>query len=275
MPETYVALEEAASFEGVPYDTMKKRIERNPKNFEIKSEPQADGGKDRVLVAVSSLSRKARRAYKAAQKITGRDVIIEARTNKSPWYLDVDLNWYIGTHKRQYYEAVELSKRIQEFVGYNAGKRTAFAAQFAETLGISQRTLYRCAEEYLEASAWALQMEKDEGRSYDYFKVLSLCRKPKESHTFPSLTPAQKGDVKAPARQKRTDTGGNVKTQRQRRQIYMLTGELGWNDDNRRISGMARKMFKVDRLEWLSQTQCSKLIEALKKMVDRKEKGSR
>lgn len=83
-----------------------------------------------------------------------------------------------------------------------------------------------------------------------------------------------KDGVKAPARQKRTDTGGNVKTQRQRRQIYMLTGELGWNDDNARINGLARKMFRVDRLEWLSQAQCSALIEALKKMVERKESES-
>lgn len=84
-----------------------------------------------------------------------------------------------------------------------------------------------------------------------------------------------KDSVKAPARRKRTDTGGNPKTERQRRQIYRLTGELGWNDDNARINGFARKMFGVERLEWLTQAQCSALIEALKKMAARKESGQK
>lgn len=192
MQDSYIALEDAAKYEGISYDTMQKRVKRNPTAFKTKTEPQDDGGKGRVLVALSSLSPKARKAHKAAQKISGRDVIIEARTNETPWYLDVDLNWYIETHRQQYYQAVEFSKQIQKFVAYGDGDRTAFAGELAATLGISQRTLYRCAEEYLEASAWALQWEKEEGRSYDYFKVLALCRKPKETHTFPSLTDEQK-----------------------------------------------------------------------------------
>jgi len=51
----------------------------------------------------------------------------------------------------------------------------------------------------------------------------------------------------------------------------MLTEELGWNDDNQRINGFVKKMFKVERLEWLTMYQCNKLIEMLKKMVERKE----
>jgi transposase InsO family protein len=185
-------MDEAASYEGIKYKTFAQRVARNPKVFKTKTEPQEDGGKDRVLVSLSSLTTKARKAHKAVQKVNGRDVIIEARANETPWYIDVDLNWYIETHKEQYYKAVELCKQIQQFVEYGDGERTAFAGAFASQLGMSQRTLYRCAEGYLEASAWALQTEKEEGRSYDYFKVLSLCRKPKESHTFPSLTDEQK-----------------------------------------------------------------------------------
>lgn len=192
MPETYVTMEDAANFEGIGYKGMTSRIARNPSAFKTKTEPQADGGKGRVLVALSSLSPRARKAHKAAQKVKGGDVIIEARTKETPWYVDVDLNWYIETHKRQYYEAVELGKRIQEFIDYSDSERTAFAGEFSAKLGISQRTLYRCAEGYLEAGAWALRLEKEEGNSYDYFKVLSLCRKPKESHTFPSLSAEQK-----------------------------------------------------------------------------------
>lgn len=71
------------------------------------------------------------------------------------------------------------------------------------------------------------------------------------------------------APQKRTDQGGDPATVPLRRKIYALTGELGWNDDNSRINGFAKKMFKVERIEWLSVQQCHILIEALKKMVER------
>jgi phage gp16-like protein len=76
----------------------------------------------------------------------------------------------------------------------------------------------------------------------------------------------------------RTDVGGNKLTKEQRRKIYMLTEELGWNNNNARINGFVKKMFKVERLEWLNNNQCSRLIEMLKSMVDReaskKEGGS-
>ena len=73
--------------------------------------------------------------------------------------------------------------------------------------------------------------------------------------------------------QKRTDTGGNKKTKLQREKIYSLTGILGWNDNNNRINGFVKRMFKIDRIEWLSEDDCSKLIEILKKMIIRQGKG--
>ena len=63
---------------------------------------------------------------------------------------------------------------------------------------------------------------------------------------------------------------GNVATVNQRKKVYKLTEELGW-DKKARINGMCRKMFGVGSLEWIDYQQCSKLIEALKKMVARKE----
>ncbi len=63
---------------------------------------------------------------------------------------------------------------------------------------------------------------------------------------------------------------GNVATVNQRKKVYKLTEELGW-DKKARIDGMCRKMFGVGSLEWIDYQQCSKLIEALKKMVARKE----
>ena len=68
---------------------------------------------------------------------------------------------------------------------------------------------------------------------------------------------------------KRTDEGGNPQTENLRRKVYALTEELGWNNNNARINGFAKKMFQIDRIEWLSVPQMHKLIEALKKMVVR------
>ena len=70
----------------------------------------------------------------------------------------------------------------------------------------------------------------------------------------------------------RTDSGGNNLTKEQRRKIYKLTEELGWNNNNARINGFVKKMFNVERLEWLNSYQCSRLIEMLKNMVERGKK---
>lgn len=68
---------------------------------------------------------------------------------------------------------------------------------------------------------------------------------------------------------------GNVGTENQRKKIYKLTEELGW-DKKARVNGLCKKMFKVSSVEWLNYQQCSKLIEALKSMVEReKEKHER
>ena len=78
--------------------------------------------------------------------------------------------------------------------------------------------------------------------------------------------------VKNRSAKRRTDTGGNKNTQLQRKKIYSLTAILDWNDNNNRINGFVKRMFKVDRIEWLSEDDCSKLIEILKKMIIRQGK---
>lgn len=64
--------------------------------------------------------------------------------------------------------------------------------------------------------------------------------------------------------------GGNPSTENQRKKIYRLTQELGW-DKPARVNGMCRRMFRVSAVEWLDYQQCCKLIEALKCMLKRQE----
>lgn len=62
---------------------------------------------------------------------------------------------------------------------------------------------------------------------------------------------------------------GVAGTGNQRRKIYQLAESLGW-DKLARVNGMCRKMFGVERVEWLNCQQCRALIEALKSMAGRK-----
>jgi len=64
---------------------------------------------------------------------------------------------------------------------------------------------------------------------------------------------------------------GNQVTGSQRNMIFKLAQELGW-DGAVRVNGMCRRMFGVAAVEWLSPQQCSKLIEALKSMLERKKR---
>lgn len=67
---------------------------------------------------------------------------------------------------------------------------------------------------------------------------------------------------------KRTDEGGTPETAALRRKMFMLMKELGWSPAQ--VDGLAKRMFQVERQEWLDKRQCMKLVEALKAMVERK-----
>ena len=196
MPDVFITVKEAADFEGIKYNTLIQRITRNPKEYKTKAQPNDAGGRDQVTVSIASLSPKARKAYRAAQKVDGGDVIIEQRAEQAtPWYLGVDLNHYIKGHKKAFYEAVDLAARVQDFIDYDGPDRTAYAERFALGVGVSTPTLYRYVGNILEANAWALKLEREDVQNREYFRALSLCRKPKETATFPSLTDEQRAVI--------------------------------------------------------------------------------
>ena len=67
--ETYVTLAEAAELEGIKSKTMARRTQRDKENFVTKTEKSGTGGKDVVLVAVSSLSKVARAAWRERERL--------------------------------------------------------------------------------------------------------------------------------------------------------------------------------------------------------------
>lgn len=193
MPETYIPLADAAQFEGVKYNTLVQRIKRNPEQYKTQTVAGEGGGKEQIRVAVSSLSQKARRAHRAQQRIDGGDIIIDQiKGQETPWYVTADLNQYIEGHKRQYYEAVELANRVQESLQYDGPDRTGYMKELAEELGIGTATLYRHQKAVAEANAWAERLRREDGFGRSHFRVLAVCRKPKERNTFPGLTPEQR-----------------------------------------------------------------------------------
>lgn len=64
------------------------------------------------------------------------------------------------------------------------------------------------------------------------------------------------------------DPAAKTSLQRQKEKVYRLAQELGWYKPAR-VNGMCQRMFGVACVEWLDSAQCSKLIEALKKMLQR------
>ncbi|MDR2024047.1 MAG: regulatory protein GemA [Hungatella sp.] len=82
------------------------------------------------------------------------------------------------------------------------------------------------------------------------------------------LTNLRESKIKQKPR--RTDEGGNPKTVSQRRKIYALCEVLGWNRSPSQINGFVKRVCGVDRIEWLSPGQCYQVIEALKKIIERR-----
>ena len=69
MAETYVTLTEAAELESIKRSSMRSRLMRDKDAFVTKTEKSGTGGKDIVLVAVSSLSKPARNAWKERERL--------------------------------------------------------------------------------------------------------------------------------------------------------------------------------------------------------------
>lgn len=76
-----------------------------------------------------------------------------------------------------------------------------------------------------------------------------------------------KDNVSGERRQRNFTKKGNRSTERQRKKMYMLMKELGWNDA--RVRGFAKKMVGTETIEWLNHSQCHILIEGMKKLLER------
>lgn len=182
MTNTFLTLDEAATLEGISYEAIKKRISR--KNIRTKTEPNPNGGKERVLIALAALSTQARRKYKA--KLAASSKTTEEQV---PWYVYCPLNWYRQKYETHFFEAVALSKDIEKFVNKEIDMKTeAFKKAMAKKYNVSAKTIQRKIAAYVEADAWANKQELETGENYSYYKLLAVAREPKDDNNFPTLS---------------------------------------------------------------------------------------
>lgn len=128
---------------------------------------------------------------------------------------------------------------------------------------------------------WAIAKSPELGLSDDDLHAVVYRETRKESmkqltqgeiNTLARVLQNMKDGVNRDTRRKRTDEGGDPRTVNLRHKIYALCDALGWNDDYRRINGFVKRMFGVDRVEWLTLGQCGKVVEALKAILEREQR---
>lgn len=56
---------------------------------------------------------------------------------------------------------------------------------------------------------------------------------------------------------------------RQKKYIIDMSDKLGWGDNAQRLSGFLKKYAGVESVEWLTMKGASKVIEGMKKMIER------
>lgn len=125
---------------------------------------------------------------------------------------------------------------------------------------------------------WGLARSQELHMTSEELHLLVLVQTGKES--MRELTQAERKRVayvlmkqkdSAKAGKKRGASGYSA-TDNQKRKVYKLMQDLGWNE--RRVNGMCRRMFRIDESRWLDYGQMSKLIEAMKAMLERAEASS-
>lgn len=196
--ETYVTLTEAAELEGVGYDNIQKKARRD--QYKTRTEKSPTGGRDTVLIAVSSLSKQARMAYREREKLKVLAKLTEDEeqaVSERPWFVECDPDWYMNNYPDNYNKALDLRGIIENFRQYSGTNKTEYTEEYSRKyLGKGQRTLYKFLKLYNEAAAWQSKIMKEEGINLEYIRTLALARKPKEKGAFPSISPEVKQAIK-------------------------------------------------------------------------------
>ncbi len=178
----YISLEEASELEGISYEAMKKKSQRNPEAYKVKKEQATQGGKDRTYISVSSLTEKAQALYKKKMKAD------EPKEEIKDWYIDVDINWYKANYEKNFNDALERFNIVERLFNENKLK----AKILADELNVTERNARRVIDKYLSALQVIEQKEQGSDIDFSYLKVLALAKKVKLQESFYILTEEMK-----------------------------------------------------------------------------------
>ena len=152
MKNVYVTLEEAAELECISYQAFKMKKSRNPEAFKVKTERTSTGGKERILITLSSLTPPAQKKYYQSLKVEECKVIAMPSSKKAVNLAELEA--FIGTKKYKglIADAEEAAAAATEFLKYDAvwgdNQKKELAERIAAQSSISTRTLYRYVDRY-------------------------------------------------------------------------------------------------------------------------------
>lgn len=180
----WVRLSEAAELEGENVVTMRVRLMRG--FYTSKTEPNPEGGKPMVYIAVESLSERAREKYKRRQREAMRRVQLERELAEEcePWYYGIDSAWYIENYREEFLQKTAMRCEIEKYLDGKSEhykETTEYTEKFArEHLGMSSKQFRRYLKRYADGRKWAAAAAEEWGDNYDMYIVMSLCTPPKK-----------------------------------------------------------------------------------------------
>lgn len=140
-----------------------------------------------------------------------------------------------------------------------------------QTVHASIRTIWglaKCPELALDEEDLYALVERETGREH-----LRQLTQGEIDRVCQALRQLKAGQPAAPAKKRAKPKPGVAQADALRGKVYALSYQLGWGGDAKRINGMVRRMFGVAALQWLTPKQCSELVEAMKKMIQRQKGG--
>ena len=180
-------MSEAARLEGTNYTALARKLERNPLPYETKTEPAETGGKERLYVALGSLSVKAQQKHEREERKRRREELkadgaFDDYLDNAPWYVGVEFSAYVAKYKKQYFRAAEIARAVERYQDEKGRlNRVELVKELAEKVGKSDKSFYRYIKRWLEGAFWAEEMEtaSDGKESYDHYRILACCTEPR------------------------------------------------------------------------------------------------
>nr|DAZ26027.1 MAG TPA: transposase [Caudoviricetes sp.] len=197
----WVDMQTTADLEGETYHTIQMRYLRGYYEH-IHKKPDKNGGKDRVYIAVESLSERAQSLYKRRKRAEIERRSLERQgvfeEENMPWYYGIDIAWYLNNYHDEYLQKCNLAAEIEKYLQEKPNHRkqtTEFTNEFAKShLDMSGKNFRRYLKRYTEGVIYAQAAELETGKNYGMYKILALCKPPKKGrHTV--LTEEMKADI--------------------------------------------------------------------------------